>query len=264
MDLGLRGKVAIVGGSSRGLGFGCASVLVREGAHVVVSAAHDSNALEAARADLARMGGGEVLAVRANMGVSEDTERLVQETVERFGGVDILVNNSGGPPAGAFTDLDDATWVSACEGTLLSVVRMCRLVVPSMRLRGGGRIVNIASLVVREPSEQLVLSGAFRAGVVNFSKAISRSLITDHITINTVFPGSFRTERATALLMRTAAKEGITLEQAQARSMARLPLGRFQEPEELGNLVAFLCSGLAGGITGTTITIDGGSSKGVL
>lgn len=252
-----------MGGSSRGLGFGCASILVREGVQVVVNAAHDSNALEVARAALAGMGGGEMFAVRADMGVAEDTERLVRETVERFGGVDILVNNSGGPPAGALTDLDDAAWVSACEGTLLSVVRMCRLVVPHMRVRGGGRIVNIASLVVREPSEQLVLSGAFRAGVVNFSKAIARSLIADHITINTIFPGSFRTERATALLERTAMKEGMTLAQAQARSMARLPLGRFQEPEELGNLVAFLCSGLASGITGTTITIDGGSSKGL-
>lgn len=263
MDLGLRGKVAVVCGSSRGLGFACASTLVREGAHVVINAAHSSRTLESAHQDLTALGGGSVLAVHADMGNADDVHRLVKRATEQFGGIDILVNNSGGPSAGTFFDLDEAAWTTAYEGTLLSVIRMCRLVIPFMRQRGGGRIVNIASLVVREPSEQLVLSGVFRSGVASFAKAISRTLIADHITINTVCPGSFATARAIDLLRRTAEREAITFEQAQANAAARLPLGKFQDPAELGNLVAFLCSGLASGITGTTITIDGGSSKGL-
>lgn len=259
MDLGLKNKVAIIGGSSKGLGRGCAVRLAQEGVNVVICS-NDQPSLEETTKFISGLGV-EVLPLLVDMSSREDNERIVYETIRQFGKIDILVNNSGGPPAGTFFDFDDNDWAKAYNSVLMYVIRLCRSVIPHMKKNKWGRIINSTSLSVKEPAESLILSNVFRSGVVSMAKSLSRDLIKSNITINNICPGAFKTDRAIELMKKAAEQKKTTITEIEREAVENMPLGRYQRPEEFGDLVAFLCSELAGGITGTTIQIDGGIQK---
>jgi len=255
----LRNKVAIIGGGSKGLGFGCAQELAKAGANIVLCARTEKNLNEAAKLIIEL--NTEVLALAVDMSNAEDNIVIIDKVKERFGRIDILVNNSGGPPAGKFNDFTEIDWSNAFQSVLMYNIRMTKFAVEMMKKNNWGRIINIASLSVKEPAESLALSNVFRAGVIAFSKSISKELIKYNITINNLCPGAFKTDRAKELIFKSAELSGKTPEEVENENLAKLPLGRYQEPEELGAFVTFLCSEMAAGITGTTINVDGGISN---
>jgi len=261
MKLGLKDKVAIIGGSSKGLGQGCAIQLAQEGVNIVLCA-NDKPSLDKT-SQLIKNIGVDVLPLEVDMSSKENNKKIIDESIKKFGRIDILVNNSGGPPSGTFFNFEEKDWENAFESLLMYVVRLCRLVVPHMKKNKWGRIINLTSLTVKEPAETLILSNVFRSGVVSMAKSLSRELIKDNITINNICPGAFKTDRAIELMKKAAERKKTTVEEIEANAIKTMPLGRYQKPEELGDLVAFLCSELAKGITGTTIQIDGGMSKGL-
>ncbi len=262
MDLGLSGKVALIGGASRGLGKACALRLAQEEAKIAICA-RDRAAIAAAAAEIRNASAVEVLPIAADQSKRDDVTRMVDETMARFGRIDILVTNTGGPPSGLFLEHDEATWEGAFHGILLYVVRLLRAVVPIMRDQGGGRIINNTSFTVKEPAERLVLSNVFRAGVVALAKTLARELAPYNIRINNVCPGAFATERLQELFTRQADASGKTVDEIEQEWLARIPIGRLQQPEELADLVAFLASDRADAITGATIPVDGGMLHGL-
>jgi 3-oxoacyl-[acyl-carrier protein] reductase len=260
VDLGLAGKVAIVGASSRGLGKASALALAREGARVTICARTQAD-LEAAAADISGQTGGEVLAVAADLTTAAGVESVVAATVERFGGVDVLVNNSGGPAIGRFADLTDDDWRQGFEVVTLNFVRFVRAVVPYMREKRWGRVIGIQSSSVKQPVENIDLSNGIRPGIAGLAKAIMPDLAKGGITINLVLPGMFLTSRLSPGLGRGDAAADRVLEQQLAPLAANIPMGRLGQPIELGNLVAFLASEQAAYITGAVFQIDGGNIK---
>jgi 3-oxoacyl-[acyl-carrier protein] reductase len=262
MDLGLKAKVALVAAASKGLGRAAAMELAREGARVVICARTEA-VLRVAADEIERATGGEVLAVVADVSEPEDIERLVQTTVDRLGRLDILVTNAGGPPAGYLMDLGDDAWRAAVELTLMSVVRLCRAVIPHMQKNGWGRIINITSISVKQPIDNLLLSNALRTGVVGLAKTLSGQLARDGITVNCVCPGWTLTDRVAELNAARARELGVPAEKVEQQVTLNIPLGRMGQPEELAALIAFLASERAGYITGTAIQVDGGYVKGL-
>ena len=260
MDLGLEGKVAIVGASSRGLGKASALALAREGARVTICARTEAD-LKAASADISAQTSGEVLAVAADLTTAAGVESVVTATVERFGGVDVLVNNSGGPAIGRFADFTDDDWRQGFEVVTLNFVRFVRAVVPYMRKKRWGRVIGIQSSSVKQPVENIDLSNGIRPGIAGLAKAIMPDLARDGITINLVLPGTFLTSRISPGLGRGDAEADRVLEQQLAPLAANIPVGRLGQPIELGSLVAFLASEQAAYITGAVFQIDGGSIK---
>lgn len=263
MDLGLKDRVALVAAASRGLGKAAALELAREGARVAICA-RTEEPLRATAAEIEGATGSQVLAVVADVSKANDVERLVQTTADHFGRLDILVTNAGGPPAGYFLDLDDAAWQAAVELTLMSTVRLCRATVPHMRKNNWGRIVNITSVSVKQPIDNLLLSNALRAGVVGLAKTLSNQFAGDGITVNSVCPGWTLTDRVAELNAVRAREWGVPVEQVERQVTANIPLGRMGQPEELAALIAFLASERASYITGTAIQADGGYVKGLL
>ncbi len=257
MDLGLQGKTALVLASSRGLGRAIATELAAEGANVVISS-RDESALAATAAEIHEATGAEVAHFSADVTRSEDVQRLVTQTVERFGGVDALVTNTGGPPGGTFEDFGDEEWQSAFELTLLNVVRAVRAVLPSMRELGGGRIVNVASSSIKQPIEGLTLSNTFRAGIAGLAKSLSAELAPDGILVNTVGPGRISTDRSAGMDASQAEARGVSTEEVREEMAARIPLGRYGTPEEFAKVVAFLASPSNSYLTGQAILVDGG------
>ena len=263
MDLGLRGRVALVGGSSRGLGRAVAEELAAEGASVALCA-RTEGPLREARDAIARRHGVPVLAVPADLSVPGDVARLVETVVDELGPVDVLVTNSGGPPAGAFEEHDREAWRGALRQNLESVLELTRRVLPEMKRRGWGRIINVTSIAVKQPVDGLILSNSVRAAVTGFARTLANEVAETGVTVNNVMPGYTRTERLVELAEGIAAEEGARPEAAYAGWEEEIPMGRIGEPRELAALVAFLASERAGYMTGTSIPVDGGWIRSLL
>jgi 3-oxoacyl-[acyl-carrier protein] reductase len=262
MDLGLKGKVAMVAGASRGLGFAVAKALAADGASVSI-ASRDEAAITAAARTLASSSG-DVFAMAADVRAAEDIARWTAATERRFGGVDLLFTNSGGPPAGAAIAFDDAAWEDAADLLLFSVLRMVRAAVPSMKARGGGSILVSTSSSVKEPIPNLGLSTVMRASVSALAKTLALELAPDKIRVNQIIPGRLSTDRLRQLDEGNAKKAGIAVEEQRKRAIATIPTGRYGDPDEFGRAAAFLLSDAASYITGATLQIDGGLIRSVL
>jgi len=257
MDLGLKNKVALVAASSQGLGRAVAEELAAEGASLVLCA-RDSRTLAETAASIAEKTNAHVLAVPADVTVAEDIKRLVDAGNERFGRIDILVTNAGGPPAGRFEQLTHQQWEDAIRLTLLSAVELTRQVLPGMKERRWGRIINITSIAVKQPVENLLLSNSLRAGLTGFARTLANEVAADGITVNNVLPGYTRTERLDELAEMMAEKQGISPNEFRGKWEKEIPMARLGEPREFAAMVTFLASERASYITGTSIQVDGG------
>jgi 3-oxoacyl-[acyl-carrier protein] reductase len=244
MDMGITDRVALVTGASRGLGFAAAKALRAEGCRVAICG-RDAQRLADAAAQL------DAVRIVADMSDPDGPARVVYDTVEALGPVEILVANAGGPTPGGFLAVDEADWERALQQNLMGTVRLIRAVLPSMRERGWGRIITITSRTVREAIDGLVLSNATRASVAGVVRTLAREVAGEGITVNNVLPGSFATER---LLELYGSAEAVTARGADA------PMGRVGDPDELGAVIAFLASAQASYVTGTSILVDGGES----
>jgi len=256
------GRVALVCAASKGLGLASAEALARDGLRVAICA-RGGDALAAAAVAL-KASGAEVLPIQADLRRAGDITRAIETTVEMFGGLDVLVTNTGGPPSGPFMTLEESAWIDAIDSLLLSVVRLCRGAIPYMQARGGGRIVNVTSISVKEPIEGLVLSNSLRAAVTGLAKTLAAELAPHNILVNCVAPGYTRTDRVVELANAAALRQGITSDEAERRIVGKIPLGRIGQLDEFGAVVAFLASPAASYVTGATIQVDGGWVRGLL
>jgi len=263
MDLELRDKVAIVGGASKGLGRACADVLAEEGAKLAICSRNQAD-LDKAAQEIRAKTGTEVLVFAGDLDRHDTIQRLVAATLEQFGRLDVLVNNSGGPPLAKSFSATEEQWATAVQRSLLYFARMSREALPHLKKQGRGRIVNILASTVYQPIANLALSGATRMGVVAFAKSLADEVGRDGILVNNVCPGSLLSERMLGNVTSRAKELGISLEQALAQRAEETAIGRIGEPRELANLVAFLASGKSSYITGTTIRVDGGLVRSVL
>jgi 3-oxoacyl-[acyl-carrier protein] reductase len=253
------GRVALVCAASKGLGRASAEALARDGIRVAICS-RGGQALRDAEGSI-RAAGGDVVAIEADLRRAADIANAVDTTVRTFGGLDILVTNTGGPPSGPFMSLDESAWIDAIDSLLLSVVRLCRAAVPHMRARGGGRIINITSISVKQPIQNLVLSNSLRAAVTGLAKTLAAELAPDGILVNCVAPGYTRTDRVVELASQTATREGIEPGEVERRTVAQIPLGRMGVPAEFASVVAFLASPAASYVSGVTIQVDGGWTR---
>lgn len=256
MDLGLKDKVAIVAASSRGIGRATAHRLAREGADVTICARGQED-LEQTLSELAEYPG-ETLAVQADVTEPEDLDTLVEDTRNHLGTPDILVNNAGGPPSGGFLDTHPKEFEDAVQLNLMSMVRLTKRVLPDMREQQWGRVINITSVSAKQPIPDLVLSNSTRAGVLGTAKTLAGEVAEDNVTVNSVLPGLTGTDRMKELTEDQADREGIDYETAREESASKAPMGRWGEPEELADAIAFLASERASFITGTALPVDGG------
>ncbi len=263
MDLGLQGRVAMVLASSKGLGRAIALGFAREGARVTICA-RGQEALDETKRQIEDETGVEILALTLDVSLRESHTKLVEETLSRFGQIDVLVNNSGGPPAGNLLSLPDSSWQEALDLNLLSTVFMTKEVIPHMMPRRWGRVINLTSYSVKQPVDSLVLSNMARAGVVGFAKTLASELAPHNITVNNICPGVFSTDRHHELARGRAQKLGIDLDEYLAQQASSIPVKRCGEPAELADVVVFLSSERASYVTGTTLQIDGGLVRGLL
>ncbi len=262
MDLGLKGKTALVGGSSKGIGRAVAIALAREGCNVGICA-RDNAALAEKASTIRRDTTVQVFSLVTDMSRYEEIKRVVQETANSFGRLDILVNNAGGPRTGTFDDMDETDWLQAISQNLMSAIRTTREALPHLRRSGGGRIINITSIAVKQPIDRLILSNTARLGVVGMAKTLSRELAPEGITVNNVCPGNIATERLVSLIEERAKQDGVPMEEAIQIEERRIPMGHLGDPDDVANMVVFLASAKAHYITGTTIQVDGGSTVSV-
>jgi 3-oxoacyl-[acyl-carrier protein] reductase len=262
MDLGLRDRVALVAASSRGLGRAVAAELAAEGARLVLCARGEAD-IRRAGDEIARDHGVDVLAVAADLSEPSDVDRLVQRARREFGAVEILVTNTGGPPAGPFEAHGRDAWADAVRQNLDSVVNLVRGVLPGMKEQGWGRVINITSIAVKQPVDNLILSNSVRAAVTGFARSLANEVAPHGITVNCVLPGYTRTERLVELATRLAGDDA-DVNAAYGRWESEIPMGRIGEPAELAALVAFLASRRASYITGQSIPVDGGWVRSLL
>jgi len=261
MDLGLRNRVAVVAAGSKGLGRAVAEELSAEGASVVICA-RGREALDATVARI-RDAGGRAHGVAADVSIAADVARVVDEAVRAYGPVDILVTNSGGPKPGRFESLTDADWDDATRVLLTSAVGFTRAVLPGMRQRRWGRILNIASIAAKQPVDNLMLSNSLRAAVLAFARTLANEVAADGVTVNNLLPGYTRTERVVELSEHLALTQATTPDAVVGRWEREIPMGRIGEPREFAALAAFLASDRASYITGQSMAVDGGWIKSV-
>lgn len=260
MNLGLINRVCLVTAASSGLGKATARELAAEGARIAINARNQQQ-LQTTADEIRDTFGAEVLAIPGDV-TDEDTVRsLIAETRSKYGSVDVLVANAGGPPAGFFDDFDAQHYREAVELNLISTINLCREAVPHMRERRWGRIVAITSIAAKQPVENLILSNTARAGVLGFMKSLSQQIASFGITVNTVCPGYHLTERLASLGAQIAQKEGATIDQIYARWAESTPMKRIGDPREFAAVVAFLCSERASFLTGAAIQVDGGAYR---
>ncbi len=263
VDLGLRGKVAFVAAASRGLGKAVAMEMSREGARVAICA-RDNPELPAAVEEIHAATGAEVIGIPADLSDAAQAANFVRKGLEHYGTVDILVTNAGGPPNKAFLEIEDDLWLSGFRLNLMSSIILAREVIPTMIKKKWGRIVNMASLAVKQPIDGLILSNTVRSGVIGLAKTLSNELAQHGITVNNVCPGYMMTDRVKSLSTVVAEKEGAMPGDVVKRWESEIPMRRMGTPVEFAAVVTFLASERAGYITGASIQIDGGYYKGVM
>jgi 3-oxoacyl-[acyl-carrier protein] reductase len=261
MELNLTGKTAIIAASSQGLGYGIAEQLIKEGANVMLSG-RDEEKLKKKAAELQSAGPGKAAYQKTDITNVQEIKQLISKTVETFGGIHILVNNAGGPPAGSFEDLTDEQWQNAFELNLLSYVRLIREALPYLKVQGG-KILNIASSSIKEPIPGLILSNTFRTGIIGLAKTLSSELAPYNILINTIAPGRIATDRVKHLDQVNADKQGVAREAIEEQVKAGIPLKRYGTPEEFGKVAAFLVSDANSYMTGSAFLVDGGMVKSI-
>ncbi len=255
MDLGLQGKAALVTGATSGLGLACAKALAGEGVSVAISGRRG----DLAQAEAAKMPA--AIGIEADLTQADAPARLVDETLQAFGRLDILVGSTGGPPPGTALDTDADRYDAALDLLVKPMVRLAHLAVPQMRERSFGRIVFVTSVAVREPVAMLTLSNSVRMAVHGFAKTLSRQVAPDGITVNCVLPGRIATDRVASLDEAAAGASGRSIADIQAAAKRAIPAGRYGEPSEFGAAVAFLCSERASYITGASLPVDGGTTS---
>jgi 3-oxoacyl-[acyl-carrier protein] reductase len=260
MDLGIAGRRAIVCAASKGLGRACAMALAENGVNLVINA-RGREALEATAEEIrGRCGGVEVASVAADVTTPEGRALVLAACPEP----DILVNNAGGPPPGDFRQWGEAEWLAALRANMLTPIELIKAVVDPMAGRGFGRIVNVTSSAVKAPIAELGLSNGARTGLTGFVAGLARAVAGQGVTINNLLPGRFATDRLRQNIAAGAKRRGVAVEEAEAAARAAIPAGRFGEPEEFGQLCAYLCSRQAAYITGQNLLIDGGAFPGTL
>jgi 3-oxoacyl-[acyl-carrier protein] reductase len=262
MTLGLKGKVAMVAGASRGLGFAVARALGREGVQVSMSS-RSREAIASAAAAIEKETGAAVLATPADLRSAQDIAAWHQATLDRFGGIDFVYPNAGGPPPGPALAFDDAAWHDAFELLLLSVIRLIRLAVPTIEARGGGAIVLPTSSAVKEPIPNISLSNVMRASVASLSKTLAVELAPKNIRVNQLIPGRIQTDRVNEIDIDNAKRAGISVEEQRKRVWAGIPMGRYGDSEDFAAAAVFLFSGAASYITGASLQVDGGLIRGI-
>jgi 3-oxoacyl-[acyl-carrier protein] reductase len=261
MDLGVKGKVALVCASSHGLGFATAARLAREGASVVICG-RNADAVDFARGQIAA-DGGKATGIAIDLTSAGDRVRLIREVNEALGPIDIAVLNTGGPPTGTFDSIGLDQWQDAYRSLVETVVHLSQLVLPGMVEKKWGRVLAVTSFVARQPADLMALSNSLRAAVIGVMRTLANEYGPHGITVNSILPGYILTDRMRKVARAQAEAKGLPADQAFDRIAANIPLGRLGDPDEFGNLAAFLVSEAASYVTGTAITIDGGLSKGV-
>ena len=263
MDLGLRGKVALVSASSRGLGRAIAAELAAEGANLVVCA-RGEEALRVTAESIRKSSGVAVVDVVADVSGQSGIDRVAEAALDKFGRVDILVTNSGGPPSGAFESFTPAMWNDATSLLLTSAVGLARAVLPGMKERRWGRILTVTSIAVKQPIDGLILSNSIRAAVAGFARTLANEVAPFNVTVNNIMPGYTRTDRVEHLARTVSEKSGTAKADAFAKWEREIPMGRLGEPREFAALAAFLASERASYITGSSIAVDGGWIKSLI
>ena len=256
MDLGIEGRVALVAASSKGIGLAIAEELAANGARLVMCARGEKDLR--ASAEKIRSSGAEVLDVVADVSSKEDVERLTSEATKKFGRVDILVSNSGGPPAGTFELLAPEMWSDAAQLLLHSTVAMVRAVLPGMKERRWGRILNVTSIAAKQPVDGLMLSNSLRAAVHGFARTLANEVAPFGVTVNNILPGYTRTDRVVSLARHASETRGVTIEESYKTWEEQVPMGRLAEPREIAAVAAFIVSERASYLTAGSIAVDGG------
>ncbi|HZS44491.1 MAG TPA: SDR family oxidoreductase [Blastocatellia bacterium] len=261
MDLGIRGRVAMIAAASKGLGKACAIALAAEGCNISICARTVEELERTAKEITAAGAGDNVLTVRADVSVAEDLQNWFDSTIKRFGQVDILITNTGGPPAAKFMQLTDEQWKGGVDSTLMNVVRLCRLVIPGMQERKWGRIVHLTSFVAKQPLDDLTISSTIRAGLSGLTKTMANQVGPDGITVNALLTGHALTDRQYHLAEVRMKTQGITQDEYFKRAAEEIPLRRLASPKEMADVVTFLASERASYVSGVSIQVDGGLTK---
>ncbi|MGE8206697.1 SDR family oxidoreductase [Heyndrickxia sp. NPDC080065] len=261
MELGLKGKTALVVASSQGLGKAIAKAYVQEGTNVLLASRNEEQ-LKSVKVELSSIGNAKVDYICCDITNLNDIKKMVEKLKSDYGSLDILINNAGGPPAGGFEDMTDEQWQNSFELNLLSYIRIIREALPLLK-QNGGKIINIASSSIKEPIPGLILSNTFRTGIVGLSKSLALELAKYNILVNTVGPGRIATDRVKHLDEINAKKQGLSLEEMEELEKQSIPLKRYGEPEEFANIVVFLTSTANSYVTGSSFLVDGGKIKSI-
>jgi 3-oxoacyl-[acyl-carrier protein] reductase len=263
MDLGLKNKRALVIGSSRGLGYATALALAKEGCKVAING-RDEVKIKSVAEKLSKETGSQVIGLAGDVSLTDVPEKLIHQTVDAFGGLDILITNAGGPPPGTIDSLDEAAWQKGVDLCLMAHVRLIKAALPYLRKSNAASVLTITSMSVKQPIANLLLSNSIRMATIGLTKSLALDLGKDGIRFNSILPGWTETERVTELMTARATANNSTVEEETRKQSEQSPLGRLGQPEEFANAAAFLVSPAASYITGVMLNVDGGTYKGTL